>query len=237
MRTLDPRQELAVIVRTLADDGYDDKLAGHISIRDRDDGTLLVNPYGLFWPEVTARDILRVDADGTVIEGIHEPNPTVVFHLELHRARPDVGCAIHSHPPYGNIWAAAGALPPVLDQTGAQGGGKAVVYAEYEGVVMDRPTAARLAAAYDDADLAILSGHGTLVTAATPSLALVRAQAFEWRCRKAWEVESIGRPLSPLDPKLADEIAFYGPAYSEGFLAACARRLEAADPEVLSVDG
>lgn len=235
MATLEPRQMLAVIVRTLADQGYDDKLAGHVSIRDRDDGTLLVSPYGLFWPEVCARDVLRVDAEGAVVEGEFEANPTIVFHLELHRTRPDIGCAIHSHPPYGTIWAAAAAMPPLLDQTGAQGGGRAVVYREYEGVVMDRPTAARLATAYGDADLAILSGHGTLVTAATPALALVRAQAFEWRCRKAWEVESMQRLGVELDEALAAEIAYYGPDYSDGYLTACARRLGSIDPVALEL--
>ena len=232
--TLDARQQLAVIVRTLATSGYDDKLAGHVSIRDRDDGSLLVNPYGLFWPEVRARDILRVDAEGTVVEGEHPANPTIVFHLELHRSRPDIGCAVHSHPPYGTVWAAAGELPPLLDQTGAQGGGRASVYTEYEGVVMDRPTASRLATAYRDADLAVLTGHGTLVTATTPALALVRAEAFEWRARLAWRVASMGRPGVTLDEGLADEIAFYGPAYSEGYLAARARQLAAADPEALT---
>jgi ribulose-5-phosphate 4-epimerase/fuculose-1-phosphate aldolase len=47
--SLTPRQSLALLVRILASLGYDDKLAGHVSLRDRDDHTLLVTPLGFFW--------------------------------------------------------------------------------------------------------------------------------------------------------------------------------------------
>ena len=83
-----PRQSLALLVRILAAHGYDDKLAGHVSVRDRDDETLLVTPLGVFWREVSARDLLRVDRDGELVEGEGRVNPTIIFHAELHRARP-----------------------------------------------------------------------------------------------------------------------------------------------------
>ena len=42
MTSLTYRQQLAIICRTLAEQGYDDKLAGHVSVRDRHDGTIIV---------------------------------------------------------------------------------------------------------------------------------------------------------------------------------------------------
>ena len=56
LHELGPRQQLAGLVRILARHSYDDKLAGHVSVADRDDGTLLVNPLGRFWSRVSARD-------------------------------------------------------------------------------------------------------------------------------------------------------------------------------------
>ena len=72
----------------------DDKLAGHISVRDREDGTLLVPRVGVFWDEITANDFVRIDGDGRIVEGSGELNPTIVFGRELHKARPDIVCAL-----------------------------------------------------------------------------------------------------------------------------------------------
>ncbi len=228
-----PRQELALLARILASQGYADKLAGHASIRDAEDETLLVTPVGLFWEELRASHILRVDFTGKILEGEGRVNPTIVFHGELHRVRPDIRVAVHNHPPYGTIWAAAGQLPPLLDQSGANGGGKAVIYKDYEGAVITPEVAARLAAAYGSADMAILAQHGILVTAATVGEALLRALSFEWRCRKAYEVARMSGRGEELPPETAEALAQYALEYGEMLMEAYGRRELARDPAVL----
>lgn len=227
------RQQMAVACRTLAAQGYDDKLAGHLSVRDRDDGTILVPRVGRFWDEICADDIVRIDAAGRVVEGDGPLNPTIVFHLELHKARPDIVCALHNHPPYGTMWACAGALPSLYDQSGANGGGKAVVYGEYEGVVDTRDNAAALAGAYGDADMAILTGHGTLVTGASVGQALLRALCFEHRARKAWELRAIGMPGVPLTSEAEASAGRSSELYGQMLIEHYGRRLAARDAAAL----
>jgi ribulose-5-phosphate 4-epimerase/fuculose-1-phosphate aldolase len=230
---LSTRQQMVVAIRQLASEGYDDKLAGHVSVRDREDGTILVPRIGSLWEEFTVDDIVRIDADGNIVEGEGGLNPTIVFHLELHKARPDIVCALHNHPPYGTMWACAGELPPLYDQTGANGGGVASIYAEYGGVVDSRESAAELAAAYGAADMAILVGHGTLITAPSVALALLRAQCFEHRCRKAWEVRSLGLPGVLLPEHHAVHAGRGAALYSDMLMVAYARRLRRHDPGAL----
>jgi len=234
--SLTDRQQMAVACRTLATQGYDDKLAGHLSVRDRDDGTLIVPRVGVFWDEIRPNDFLRIDNRGAVVEGDGELNPTIVFHLELHKARPDIRCALHNHPPYGTVWACAAALPPLYDQTGANGGGKAVVYSEYEGVVQTSDAGAALARAYGGADMAILTGHGTLVTASSVALALLRAMCFEHRARKAYEVQALGLPGKPLRPEFEASAGASADVYADMLMGSYARRLVARDPLALVDD-
>lgn len=228
-----PQQQLALLLRILARQGYDDKLAGHISYKDCEDGSLLVNPNGIFWKDVCAKDILRVDSNAKVIEGVHPVNPTIYFHTELHKARLDIGVAIHNHPPYGTIWAAAAELPPLLDQTGANGGGKAVLYDDYEGAVLKKEIAAEQARHYGDADMAILVQHGVLVTGANIGLTLVRALCFEWRCRKAYEVRCASLNGRELPQTIADELAVYAQEYGDMLFEAYGQHELAIDPRVL----
>jgi len=233
---LTQRQQMATACRTLAAQGYDDKLAGHLSVRDREDGTLLVPRVGVFWDEIGPNDFVRIDPQANILEGEGALNPTIVFHLELHKARPDIGCALHNHPPYGTAWACAAALPPLYDQTGANGGGKAVVYSEYEGVVQTSDAAAALARAYGDADMAILTGHGTLVTASNVALALLRAICFEHRARKAYEVQALGLPGKPLLPEFEASASAAAGVYADMLMGHYARRLLDRDPLALVDD-
>ena len=107
---LSPHQEVALLARILYREGYDDHLAGHITLK-LDDDTLLVNPFGMPWDEIRAADIMRIDLDGNVLEGPWTVTPAITLHLELHKMRHDVGVAVHNHPRWGTIWADIGRAP------------------------------------------------------------------------------------------------------------------------------
>ena len=133
---LTPREELVVLARALWREGYNDHLAGHITV-NLGDGTLLCNPWLLTWAELRPSQVLRIDLDGRVVEGDWPVPLGIPLHLELHKLRQDVGWAVHNHPLFGTVWADLGEVPPILDQSSALGGGTLVVVDEYEGPVND----------------------------------------------------------------------------------------------------
>src|SRR5207302_6012686 len=126
---LTPAEELVILARTLWREGYDDHLAGHITYK-QPDGTLLCNPWYLLWSQVRPEQVIRIDLEGNVLEGDWPAPLGIPLHLELHKRR-DVEVAVHSHPRYGTIWADAGRIPPVFDQSSALGGGRLVLVDEY----------------------------------------------------------------------------------------------------------
>lgn len=200
---LSPRAEVALLARVLYREGYDDHIAGHITFR-QPDGTLLVNPWELAWDEVTASDIMRIDGDGTVLEGRWSVTPGVMLHLELHRARPDVVVAVHNHSRWGTIWADLHRAPTVYDQTGAAAGTVAV-YTVYRGPVDLRAEAANAITAMGSANMALLGNHGVFVVGNSIGQAHHRCVTLEWRCRQAWHVEAIGGGV-PMDPSVAEKL-------------------------------
>jgi len=228
---LTPRQELALLARTLWREGYDDHLAGHITYRQAN-GTLLCNPWMLLWEELRPEQVLRIDGEGNVLEGDWPVPLGIPLHLELHRRRHDVTVAVHNHPRFGTVWADAQRIPPCYDQSSALGGGTVALVDEYEGPVNDRGSAARAVSAMGAADLALLANHGVFVLAGSVRAAHQRAVALEQRCRHAWHVEAIGGGRELPEPARS----FFAAGDGEGFVGfweAMARRELRLDPSLL----
>lgn len=228
---LTPQQELTILARTLWREGYDDHLAGHITVR-RPDGLLWCNPWLLTWEEFRPEDVIVVDLEGGLIEGDWPVPPGIPIHLALHRHRHDVGVAVHSHPRYGTIWADSARLPGMFDQSSALGGGTLVFVDEYEGAVDDVAIADRAVRAMGSADMALLANHGVFVTGTNIRAAHQRAVALEQRCRNAWHVEALsgGKELaSDVQEKMrgSDGTRFIG------FWEAAARAVLRDEPDLL----
>jgi L-fuculose-phosphate aldolase len=210
---LTPHQELALLCRALHREGYDDHVAGHITMA-QPDGTFLVNPWELTWDEVTASDIIRVDKSGAVVEGGWNVTPAIGLHLAVHRRRHDLKVVLHNHPRWGLVWSASGKVPPIYDQTSGQVAGDPVFYDEYAGTVDGASEAEAAAAALGDEKWALLKNHGVFVVGKDVRQAHLRAITLEHRCRLAWHVETLGTGQPITDPEtlkvaqMSDDLGF-----------------------------
>ncbi|OMC08014.1 class II aldolase/adducin family protein [Mycobacterium sp. SP-6446] len=230
---LTPAQELALLARVLFREGYDDHLAGHITYKQQD-GTFLVNPFGLPWDEVCASDVMRMDAEGTRLDGPWTITQAIPLHVELHRARPDVTVAVHNHPRWSTVWAGLARVPAIYDQTSAFYTGEVAVLKEYWGAVDAIDNARDVVGAMGSAGVALLSNHGILVVAKDIDQAYLRAMSFEWRARQAWHIEALGggQAVHP------DVVEAFGGSFNTntfpGLFPAMVRREIRRDPSVLS---
>jgi len=230
---LTPAAELALLARILFREGYDDHLAGHITYK-QPDGTLLVNPFGLPWDEVCAADVMRIDLDGTVLDGPWTVTPAITLHLELHRARHDVTVAVHNHPRWATIYADLGRPPAVYDQTSALVAGEVAVYADYQGPVDQTENARAAVDAMGDASMALLQNHGVLVVGRDIPQAYLRAATIEWRSRQTWHVEAVGGG-KPLPAEVHEQFGrIFDQVNFPGLFEAMARRELRDDPAILT---
>ena len=230
---LSVRQELVVLARALWREGYNDHLAGHITV-NLGDGTLLCNPWLLTWAEIEPDQVLRIDPDGGVIDGDWPVPPGIPLHLELHRQRADVAWAVHNHPLYGTVWADMGEVPAVLDQSSSLGGGQLALVNEYTGPVNDPASARKAVEAMGSATSALLAGHGVFVVGGSARAVHQRAVALEQRCQHAWHVRAAGAAGSTLLPAaFLDAMAVSDGEGFIGFWEAAVRAELLADPHLL----
>jgi L-ribulose-5-phosphate 4-epimerase len=230
---LTPAEEMVILARALWREGYNDHLAGHITV-NLHDGTLLCNPWMLLWNEIRPQDIIRIDLDGNLVEGDWPVPPGIPLHLELHKLRPGVEVAMHNHPLFGTVWADMGEVPPAMDQSTSLGGGELVLVDEYDGAVNDPRSARKAIEKMGDAELALLAGHGVFVLGASVRAVHQRAVALEQRCKHAWHIRAAGGALDPCLPKSYVEAMKRSDGTSfRGFWEAMARQEINADPTLL----
>ena len=196
---LTDEQLLAVAFRHLADVGFAENMAGHITWQPDGQADMFVNPWGLWWQELTASDICVVDEDAHVVRGRWDVTPAIHLHTELHRIRPDARVVIHNHPYYVSLIAALGMLPELVHQTGALFLDDMYLVENYDGEIDAPWRASELAEQIGSANLVILANHGVIITGRNLAEAVYRAVSIERVCRLAYDVMLTGRTPSAMN--------------------------------------
>ena len=232
-RDLTPEQSLACALRILAGEGWQENLSGHITWAD-DDGGLWVNPWGLWWSEVRASDIMRVSLDGSILSGKWDVTPVVFIHTELHRARPDARIVVHNHPYAATVLSCLGVEPVISHQNACMFDGDIAFVDEYEGTVESDEAGRRLAEQVGKASGVLLANHGAIVTAESIGAACYRAVTFERMCRFTLEALQTGRELRPLPVGGRSELkALLNRVTPDAYWDGAVRQLLAREPDVL----
>ncbi|HEY5844010.1 MAG TPA: class II aldolase/adducin family protein [Mycobacterium sp.] len=232
---LSNEQALAVAFRHLAAIGFAENMAGHITWQLDGQSDMLVNPWGLWWQELTASDICVVDEDARVMRGRWDVTPAIHIHTELHRARADARVVIHNHPYYVCVLAALGALPDLVHQTGALFLDDLCLVEEYDGEVDSPSRAAELATYIGNANLTILANHGVIATGRNLAEAVYRAASIERVCKLAYDVMLTNQ--KPVEMKRSDMVGMQASLIERAadvYWAGAARMTIKADPDVLS---
>lgn len=103
---------LAAAFRIFGKYGFDEGVAGHITIRDPvEPDTFWVNPFGIAFSLIKKSDLIHVNEEGEVIGGGEcrlLNTAAFMIHSAIHQARPDVMAAAHSHSLYGRSFCTLG---------------------------------------------------------------------------------------------------------------------------------
>lgn len=230
---LSEQQKIALSARILAAAGHALDVAGHITVM-RDDDTMWATPYGKWWHELTARDILVVDGSGDVVEGPWDVTPAIFIHTEIHRARPDARVVIHNHPHWSTLLATLHRLPEITDQQACMFHEEMVLHDDFAGGVDDADSGVALASAIGDASVVILAHEGVLVLGATVEEATYKFETFERMCRLNAEAWMTGHAPVPVPAAKRDRLKSMLLQYSTRFYwNGVVRQQLAMDPSVL----
>lgn len=199
------RVDLAALYRLVAVHGWDDMIFTHISARiPGPEHHFLINPYGMFFGEMTASCLVKIDLDGAVIdETPYFINPAgFTIHSAIHAAREDAQFVMHLHTDQGvAVSAQADGLLPLTQQ--ALIVAPQLAYHDYEGIALNLDERERLVADLGDKRLMLLRNHGTLAVGQTAAECWLGMFFLERACAQQVMALSAGRDRVLLAPETA----------------------------------
>ncbi|HVJ51731.1 MAG TPA: class II aldolase/adducin family protein [Aliidongia sp.] len=192
------KQHLAVSFRLFARYGFDLGAAGHITARDPEDpDKFWVNPYGVHFSRIRVSDLLLVDHHGAVVEGERPVNRAAfAIHSAIHKARPDIVAAAHSHSLYGKAWSTLGRLLDPLTQDACAFYQDHSLFDDFTGVVLDTAEGDRIAEALGPHKAVILKNHGILTGGPTVASTVWWYIAMDNAAHAQLLAEAAGKPQS-----------------------------------------
>jgi ribulose-5-phosphate 4-epimerase/fuculose-1-phosphate aldolase len=205
----DRKEKLSAALRLFGKFGFDEGVAGHITVRDPGKTDhFWVNPMGKSFKQMKVSDLLLVSHEGEVVEGNGLLNRAAfTIHSRIHMAHPEVTAAAHSHSVYGKAWASLGRLLDPITQDSCAFYDNHALFDDFRGVVLDTSEGEKLAAALGDNKAIILQNHGLLTVGESVDEAAWWYITMERSCQAQLLAEAAGTPklISPEYAELTRE--------------------------------
>ena len=213
------KQRLAASFRLFGKFGFDEGVAGHITVRDPEHlDRFWVNPFGMSFKHIRVSDLICVDHTGEVVEGDAMVNRAAfAIHSQVHAARPDVVAAAHSHSLYGKAWSSLGRLLDPITQDACAFFEDHALFDDFTGVVLDVEEGKRIGDALGDNKAVILRNHGLLTVGHSVDAAAWWFITMERTCQAQLLAEAAGTPVL-IDPDMARTTARPGRLADRGLL-------------------
>ncbi|HEU5197545.1 MAG TPA: class II aldolase/adducin family protein [Methylomirabilota bacterium] len=200
------RVDLAAAYRLVALFGWEDLVFTHISMRvPGTEDQFLINPYGVFFDEITASSLVKIDLEGNKVEDSPFPVNAAGFiiHSAIHEGRHDARCVLHTHTLNGVAVAAQrdGLLPLsqhslfVITSVG---------YHDFEGPALNADEKPRLVADLGNNTSLILRNHGLITVGESVAEAFVRMYYLEYACAIQVRAQAGGGELIHIDKTIID---------------------------------
>src|SRR3989440_4658447 len=199
------RIDLAAAFRLAARMDLHEGVCNHFSLM-LPDGSILLNRYGLHWSEVSASNLLALDAEGRILAGAGEIEKTAFYiHSRIHLAHPRASCVLHTHMPYATaLTLLEGGRLEMIEQNALRFHDDIAYDDTYNGLVVDEAEGDRLAQVLGRKRVLFLANHGVIVVGATIAEAFDLLYYLERACRLQVLARMMGGKRRPVRPEVVE---------------------------------
>ncbi|HDI75150.1 MAG: class II aldolase/adducin family protein [Thermoprotei archaeon] len=94
------KQEICRVMSALYKRGLVSALGGNVSARIPNSEEFWITPSGVFKGELNPDDLVKLDLECNVVDGLLRPSIEAPVHAAIYKARPDVNAIVHAHNPF-----------------------------------------------------------------------------------------------------------------------------------------
>jgi L-fuculose-phosphate aldolase len=207
------RRGIVESCRTMNALGINQGTSGNISARYRD--VMLITPSGVPYDEMAPGDIARMPLEGEYGSwtGPMQPSSEWRFHLDIMRARPEVGSVVHTHSTYATTLAICGREIPAIHYMIAAAGGPTIRVAPYA-TYGTKELSENALRALEGRTCCLLANHGMIATGPTLKRAMWLAVELETISKQYYLALQIGGAQTLSDGEIVhvvEKFKSYGP--------------------------
>lgn len=197
------RVQLAACYRIFDHLGWVELIFNHISMRiPGPEHHFLINPYGLWYKEVTASNLVKIDLDGNIVGSSEYPvnKAGFIIHSAIHGAREDALCVMHTHTTATLAVACQedGLRTDNFYSTFLHGN---IAYHDFQGLTVYPDEQKQLVASLGDKGLMLLRNHGSLTVGSTIPEAFMRMWTLQRACEVQLAAHASGASVIPVTPQ------------------------------------
>lgn len=198
------RKAIVEACRWTNSSGLNRGTSGNVSIRMGE--TMLISPSSLPYDEMEPEDIVAMPLMGEYgsyhAKGEVVPSSEWRFHLDIMRAKPEVGAIVHTHATYSTVLAICRKEIPAVHYMIAAAGGPVIRCAPYA-TYGTKELSEHAVAALQDRACCLLANHGMIATGATIEKAKWLAVELETLAQQYVLSLTIGGPVLLDDAEIA----------------------------------
>ncbi len=197
--------------------GLNQGTSGNISARFED--RMLITPSGVPYDELRPKDIAALPLKGKygAWKGRLKPSTEWRFHLDITKARPEVGAIVHAHSTFATTLACCRKEIPACHYMIAASGGPTIRCADYA-TYGTKELSRNALAALKGRTCCLLANHGMIATGPDLAKAMWLAVELETIARQYYYTLALGGPVVLPDTEIAQVIERfkdYGPRAKE----------------------
>lgn len=187
---------------------------GNVSCADRQARVFAIKPSGVEYSQMSPQDMVVVDFNGKVVEGVLRPSGDTATHAHLYREFENITSIVHTHSTYASAWAQALCDIPIYGTTHADHLPVAVpctpamnhlhLSSEAEG-----ESGRRIVECFrernlspDEVPMVLVGGHGPFTWGRNVEKALYNARILEELAKMA----QLTRSINPQTPVLTESV-------------------------------